>query len=818
MIYQKGYRTINTDEGKVAFLLETRNTSYIFGVNATGQLEHMYYGKKIRVENFEFLLEKHEHCGGNLNSYSKERPEVNLEDVSLEISGVGKGDIRDPFVEITYPDGSTTTDFIYISAENDDARADMNGLPYAYNENGRYEHLKITMRDMVGKIEMILHYNVYPDCDVITRSAEIINLSDEPVRINRLMSAQLDFGYGEFDFTSFHGAWAREMNKSTIPLNGGRVVVSSFTGSSSSRSNPFTMLSEKNATEDIGNVYAFNLIYSGNHYTSAEYTGLGHTRILTGINPMNFSWILDREESFMSPEAVMAFSDKGFTGISHVMHTFVREHIVRGHWKRKARPILINSWEACYFDISEKKLLEIAKVAAECGIELFVMDDGWFGERNSDKSSLGDWVVNKKKLPHGLSGLAKKINDLGMSFGIWVEPEMVSEDSDLYRFHPEWALKIPGRDHTEGRNQMILDLCNKQVRDYIVQSMSDIFASANISYVKWDMNRIFSDYFSPSLKSKKQAEFAHRYMLGLYEILTRITKAFPDILFEGCAAGGNRFDLGMLSFFPQIWASDDTDAVARATIQTGYSYGYPMSVVSAHVSDSPNHQTLRRTDIETRFAVASMGLLGYECNLADMPDSSLDEIKKQVLIYKLWRNIFFMGDIYRQSHDGLHVWTIVRKDKKKAVGIVMNTQVEPNRSQLTYKAKGLADNFRYKFYNVGRKYNIREFGSLINTVAPIHIREDSALYKTLAKRIKMDSEVMDCIVYGDALMNAGVKLYQAYVGTGYNDKTRYFGDYAVRMYFMEEASPDDIEAMENVDDKLNVFEETNIEKETEDGN
>ena len=352
------------------------------------------------------------------------------------------------------------------------------------------------------------------------------------------------------------------------------------------------------------------------------------------------------------------------------MHTFVRECIVRGEWKKKLRPVLLNSWEASYFDIDEEKLLKLAKAGKDVGIELFVMDDGWFGKRNSDNCSLGDWKVNKDKLPNGLKGICDKINALGLDFGIWVEPEMVNVDSELYRNHPEWVMEIPGKPHSEGRNQRVLDLANPKVVDYLIETMSDVLSSANISYVKWDMNRIFSDYYSKFLPKERQGEVSHRYVLGLYKMMSELPQRFPHILFEGCAAGGNRFDLGILSYFPQIWASDNTDALYRVNAQTGYSYGYPMSTVTAHVSSCPNHQTLRSTPLKTRFNVAAFGVCGYECNLCELSDDELKEIKEQIAIYKEWRDVLQFGDFYRGKDDNIHEWTCVSSDKKKAVGML----------------------------------------------------------------------------------------------------------------------------------------------------
>lgn len=783
------------------YILDTKRTTYCFRVLDTGHLEHLYYGRKIRLEEGceEALVEKHAFAPGNTNVYDKTHGNFTLEDIRLEMSSYGKGDIREPFIEVIHGDGSYTSDFLFEKAEISKGKAAFATLPGSYDETGEVDHLAVTLRDKQYDLVLELHYYVYEDCDVITRSAKLYNGSGETVQIKRLMSTQVDFDVPDLVFTTFQGAWAREMKRTDTPMRSGKHVNASYAGTSSNRANPFVMLSGADATEDAGDCYGFNLIYSGNHYEAVEVSGYGKTRIVTGINPQSFLWQLEAGESFEAPEAVMAYSHKGYNGMSQCMHRFVREHIVRGTWKHKTRPVLLNSWEASYFDISERKLLALAKAGAEAGIELFVMDDGWFGERKDDSRSLGDWDVNQKKLPGGLAGLCKKVKALGLDFGIWVEPEMVNVDSGLYQRHPDWALDIPGKPHSEGRNQRILDLTKKEVQDFIIAKMSEVFSSADISYVKWDMNRTFTDYFSRALPKERQEEVAHRYVMGLYRCMKELTERFPEILFEGCSAGGNRFDLGILCYFPQIWASDDTDALCRAEIQNGYSYGYPMSVVSAHVSACPNHQTLRSTPLETRFHVAAFGICGYECNLCDMKKEELEAVKVQIALYKEWREVLQKGSFYRGRSfaDGAGEsvlsnlpgnqmeWTCVSEDGTKAVGFLMQKLVVPNTQFHFYKAKGLNPDFKYHFYNRRLKYNVKEFGDLVNTVAPVHIRQDSLAHDLLARFVKMDGEIEDCYAYGDALMYNGVRLKQAFGGTGYNGEVRYYPDFASRMYFME---------------------------------
>lgn len=775
-------------ESEKNFILSTKNTSYVFKVNKENVLEHMHYAGPVTLpkaeddDTFRALEEKISHMKGNTIMYTKDSL-FQPEDALLEVSSVGKGDYREPFVEIVYEDGSRTSDFVYKSHEILCKPVYPEGLPSAYAEKeGQMEQLLVTLCEKTKGVELDLYYSVFPWCDVITRRAVLRNTKEESIRVERLLSLQLDLDDTDYKITTFGGAWAREMHRHDVNLEHGKFVNSTTVGVSSNRSNPFVMLTDKNTSETAGEGYGFNLVYSGNHYEAADVNAFFKTRFVSGINPEGFEWILKKGESFYSPEAVMTFSKEGYRGISLNMQHFVREHIVRGAYKNKLRPILLNSWEAAYFNINEARLVSLAKKAKEAGIELFVMDDGWFKGRNDDHSSLGDWVVDSKKLPKGVESLAKKIHELGLDFGIWVEPEMVNEDSDLYRAHPEYAMDIPGRENSLGRNQMILDFTNPKVVEYVKNAMRAVFSIEGVNYVKWDMNRTFSDVFSKVLEPQRQGETLHRYYLGLYDVMSTLTKEFPDILFEGCSSGGNRFDLGILSYFPQIWGSDDTDAYERTAIQTGYSYGYPMSTVSAHVSACPNHQTLRETPIETRFNIASFGVFGYEINLNEVSSKEFEKIKGQVEAYKEWREVFFYGDFYRVADDQ---WMVVSKDAKKAVTVVWTDRVVPNSFYKKIRTAGLLEDTYYHVYNVQLKINLKEFGDLINQVAPVHIKKDSFVHNTISRFYQMKGEVEDYIVTGQTLNNAGIKLTQAFGGTGYNDDTRLFKDYASRMYFIE---------------------------------
>ena len=783
------------------FLLQTKGTSYLFNILPSGHPEHLHYGASvISDKQYESLLktstfgdgsegeeasvllknicyslsEKHPAAGGNMISYSDEYPNIALEDLPLEISSFGKGDIRDPFVLITHENGSKTSDFVFEKASFNNEIKAPESLPGSYADKediavgSSVDHanqLVVTYKDKEYGTKLEVIYSVYPECDVITRRAVVIS-GNEKIHIDRIMSNQIDFHENGLVFTSFHGRWADEMHRTDSVCDGGRCVSEEMAaGESGSRSNPFVMISRKDTTEDNGYCYGFNLIYSGNHYEALSSNGYDKSRFVSGISPATFGWSLEKGERFESPESVMTFDMHGANGMSRHMHDFVRKHVVRGLWRDKNRPILINSWEASYFKFNESSLLKLAKEAAGLGIELFVMDDGWFGKRNDDKSSLGDWYVNKDKLPNGLEGLSKKIEDLGMLFGIWVEPEMVNEDSDLYRAHPDWAVQVPGHAHSKGRNQMNLDLTRTEVQDYVIDAMKKVFSSGNISYVKWDMNRIFSDYYSASLPGDRQDEFMHRYYLGLYRIMKELTEAFPNILFEGCSAGGNRFDLGILSYFPQIWGSDDTDAICRVGIQRGYSYGYPQSAIGAHVSAAPNHQTLNTVPLETRFDVASFGCFGYELNLCDISSSERKEIKDQIDFYKKYRHTLQFGHYYRLE-DGRCM--AVSGDRKQAIGFMLQKESRPNRDVVTFRTKDLDDSKSYHFTNKYVDIDLKAMGSLVNMFAPVHIKQDGILHNIANSVVKVQNEKEDMITTGAILNNTGVRLRPKFGGIGFD--------------------------------------------------
>ncbi|MBQ7657558.1 MAG: alpha-galactosidase [Butyrivibrio sp.] len=789
------------------FLLQTKHTSYLFRKTETGHLEHIHFGgsvfsektydrlkteidlesadKELLDKMVKAMAPKHFNGGGNMTYYDDEHQTMCLEMMGLEFSSFGKGDIREPMIELTYPDGNTTVDMLFDDYEIRKGKRALETLPSSYDDTDSAQQLIVKLKDKEYGTKLDLIYTVFPDCDVITRSAVLTNDGEKDIRIDRLLSASVDLYETGLRFTSFHGRWAYEMGRSDAFCSAGKVVSEELAaGESGSRSNPFVMVSAPDTDENSGDCYGFNLIYSGNHYEALSSNGCSISRFVTGIQPTGFSWTLSKGEKFETPEAVMAYSGRGFNGMSRNMHHFVKKHIVRGSWRDKQRPILINSWEANYFNFNQGSLLNLAKEASKCGIELFVMDDGWFGERNDDHRSLGDWYENKKKLPGGIKELAEKVTDLGMLFGIWVEPEMVSENSELYKAHPDWAVQVPGHPHSKGRFQLNLDLTRAEVQDYIIDSMKKVFSAGKISYVKWDMNRIFSDRFSTGLSADKQGEFQHRYYLGLYRIMKELTESFPDILFEGCSAGGNRFDLGILSYFPQIWGSDDTDAFCRLDIQRGYSYGYPQSTVGAHVSACPNHQTLGNASLETRFEIAAAGCFGYELNLCDMNDTDKKIISDQVEFYKKWRELFQFGDYYRLPDDG---YMLVSGDRKKAVAFAVEKKATPNNDYRCIKTLGLDDSMVYNITNRVVPLSVMDFGSLVNTMAPVHVKQDGIIHHLIDKFTNFSGEEQKDTATGAALKNRGLSLNGSFAGTGYSQDTRIMRTGDTRLYMFEEA-------------------------------
>lgn len=780
------------------FILETENTSYIIGIRSGLLLENLYYGRRIS-ENNDFLacMEKFGNEYGNsiLNYQNETNSFVTCDNLSMEYSFAGTGDYRELPLETIMPDFTSSQRFYYKDYQIYDgifSETKNTKMPHAHGDES-VQTLELVLEDKMFSLELKLVYTVFPKEDVITRRTVLINNGMQKIAIEKIMSMQLDLPETNYKLVTFDGLWTRERHKNTKELVSGAYINESTTGASSNRHNPFICLEKEGCTNDLGECFGFNLIYSGNHYESVEVSPYEKIRILMGIQPKQFSWELNQKEVFYTPEAVLCFSHEGSNDLSQKLSKFTRKHIINSRWEESERPILVNNWEATYFDFNKSKILAIAKEAKELGIEMFVLDDGWFGDRNDDKKGLGDWFVNEKKMGGSLQDLAEKINKMGLDFGLWMEPEMVNENSELYQTYPEWAVKIPERETYLGRNQLVLDYTNPQVCNYIVETICKILASANISYVKWDMNRHITDAYSPTL-GNRQKEFHHRYILGVYDVMGRIVSEFPEILFESCASGGNRFDLGMLYYMPQTWTSDDTDVNERVAIQEGTSYGYPISSMGAHVSAAPNHQTLRKSSIETRFSIACFGLLGYELDLTKLTGQEKKIVKNQVEFYKKYRKTLQFGDFYREKiHNGNTIWASVAPDKNQAIALLYQSLAKPNSSSDILRVPGLNPLARYHIKVRKIAVSIKEFGSLVNMVSPVHITEDGLMQSLVNKVYMMEGEDEEYTVSGDLLMYAGIKLKQRFIGTGYNSETRLMGDFSSRLYVIEKANDENRE-------------------------
>ena len=650
------------------FKLDTKNTTYAFQVSKFDYILHTHYGAKVSDIDLSYVY-PFDRNRSFINATEADTDMVfNLNDVYMEYSGYGIGDFRTTALRIRHADGSRAADLRYHSHEIIKGAVCPDKMPSA-TENGEtgIETLKVVLKDSATDTFVNMYYTVYEDTDVITRFNEIVNMGDTNIFVEKAASLQLDMNRADMDFIQFAGAWAKERREHRSSLHAGTQGFVSRRGTSSHQHNPFFCLCDKNADEERGSAYGFHLVYSGNHRTEIEVGQFSTTRVLMGINDEGFAWQLKKGEKFVTPQVLMTYSGEGLGNMSRNFHTFIREHIFRPVWKNVRRPLLINNWEATYFDFNQEKLIELATTASQLGIELLVMDDGWFGHREDDKTSLGDWKPYAKRLPAGLKPLAEGINKAGLKFGLWMEPEMISEDSDLYRDHPDWVLSIPGRCRSIGRNQFVLNLINDEVKEYIISVMSDVLSSANIEYLKWDMNRYLTEVYSTTLGRDNQGEAYHRYVLAVYEILDRLIKKFPKLLIEHCSGGGGRFDTGMLYYSPQIWTSDDTDAIERIETQLGTSFGYPVTSMGSHVSAVPNHQTGRVVDMNTRADVAYNGTFGYELDINKLSDEEREMIKEQTAFYKEHYDLINNGDLYRIMHDKNEcaAWCYASRDKKE---------------------------------------------------------------------------------------------------------------------------------------------------------
>ena len=713
--------TFNRDT--MTFKLDTSATSYVLQVNQYGYLMHYYYGAYISDDALEYLNFAHRH--------SSHFPRVEMEsDIipffsksvhRMEYSCNGCGDFRASALSILRDTGTADTDIKYVSHKIYAGKPQIQGQPATYADENQATTLEILCIDSANLAEVTLFYTVFEDLAAMTRHVVIKNTSDKTMNIQRVLSACVDFHDArDMDFIHLYGSWAKERRFERVPLIHGEQSVSSKRGCSSHIHNPFIALCSNDATEDYGDVYGFNLVYTGNFLATAEMDPDGGARVLIGINPEGFSWRLEAGESFTAPEAVMVYSGDGLNGMSRTFHKLYRNHLCRGEWKNKRRPILVNNWEATYFNFDEEKLYDIAKTASELGIEMLVMDDGWFGDRNSSHSALGDWFVNEQKLKGGLGKLVQRVNDLGLKFGIWFEPEMVSRDSELFRAHPDWALQIPGREMSIARYQYVLDMTREDVRDYLFDCIKKVMDNANIAYIKWDFNRSLTEVGSALIDTNRQQEVFHRYVLGLYELLERVLSAYPHLLLEGCASGGGRFDPAWLYYSPQFWTSDDTDAIERLEIQYGTSMCYPTSSVGSHVSACPNHQTGRISPLKTRGHVAMAGTFGYELDLTKLTDEEKDMVRCQCDDYRKYYDVINYGELYRLISPWKDrtkcAWSYVSEDKKEA--LVTYVVIRSSIYDIHYlRLKGLDPTKRYLNEQTGQ---ILSGDTLMNAGLCIH--------------------------------------------------------------------------------------------------
>ncbi len=698
--------SITFHETSRTFHLSDSKISYIMTVLPNGHMGQLYFGKRIhQKEEYPYLLEMVPRPMGSY-VFEGERT-LSLEHVKQEYGVYGSSDYRFPAVEILQENGSRIVDFRYKGHTVTAGKPELKGLPATYTEKDEEaETLTVVLEDEETGVELELLYTLFAEGGILARSARFVNRGGSAVHLLKAMSLCMDLPDCEYDWIQFSGAWARERHVKERRLEQGIQAVGSMRGHSSHEHNPFIVLKRPAADEFQGEVIGFSLVYSGNFLAQAEVDAHDTTRVLLGIHPEWFDWKLELGEEFQTPEAVMVYTSGGLNDMSQTFHRLYCKRLARGYWRDRARPVLINNWEATYMDFDEEKLLSIAGKAKESGIELFVLDDGWFGARRDDTAGLGDWKPNTELLPKGITGLAEKIEGMGMKFGLWFEPEMVNKNSELFRAHPDWILAVPGRSQSQGRYQYVLDFSRKEVVDYIYGSMADILGNAKVSYVKWDMNRSITECYCAALPADRQGEVFHRYILGVYDLYERLTAAFPHILFESCASGGARFDPGLLYYAPQAWASDDSDAIERLKIQYGTSYCYPISSIGAHVSAVPNHQVMRSTPLSARADVACFGTFGYELDLNRLTEEEQEEVRRQVEFMKKYRGLLQFGRFYRLKspfEGNVTAWMSVSEDREKAIVGWYRILNGANMPYTRLKLAGLDEERLYTVYEDGKK-------------------------------------------------------------------------------------------------------------------
>lgn len=699
--------SISYNEKKQVFKLDTPNSTYLIGiVDVEGFLGHIYYGRRIPDDNMGYLLRLNESRVPSI----KNRERLSFYDaLPTEYPGHGIGDLRQSCLSVETPEGYRACGLTYREHKIYGGKPKLEGLPAAYGGEDDCTTLELVAEDKVLGLTVRLYYSAFEKIDVICRSVRVENTTGKPIRLTNVLSACLDMDNQNFDLLTLHGNWALERIISRKKLGWGKQGVSSLRGISSHQEQPFMALVEGTATQTQGQVYAMNFVYSGNFLGQVEMHQQGQLRMVMGINPMDFCWNLAEGASFQAPEVVMVYSHTGLNGMTHAFHDLYRNHLVRGPYKDRARPSLVNNWEATYFDFNTEKILDIGREAAAAGIEMLVLDDGWFGKRNDDCSSLGDWFVNEEKLPGGLKYMVDELNKMGLRFGLWIEPEMVSPDSELYRAHPDYALQIPGREPTQSRQQLVLDISRREVRDHVYNRIHKVLSSANVEYIKWDMNRALSDVYSSALAPDAQGELYHRYVLGVYEMQERLLTDFPNLLLENCSSGGGRFDPGMLYYSPQIWTSDNTDAIDRLKIQEGTALVYPLSAMGAHVAACPSHTNYRSTPFETRGHVALPGCFGYELDLTKLTSEEKAMIPGQLEEYRKYGPVFRTGDYYRlasfsENHE-YDALMAVSKDKRIAVIDYVQVMSRYRVRSAHIQLAGLDENLLYRSSETGEVHS-----------------------------------------------------------------------------------------------------------------
>lgn len=684
---------------KRIFTLHTKHSTYQMQVDSLGYLLHLYYGAK-NNSSMEYVLTYADRgFSGNPYAAGADRT-YSLDALPQEFPTLGTGDYRNIALDIKNSRGIESTNLLYKKHEIRKGKYALPGLPAVWADEAEAQTLEIVLADENAGMEVHLLYGVLEEADVITRSAVIRNIGTETVTIEKAAAACLDFVSGNYDVIRFYGKHAFERNVERTVLGHGTIAFGSRRGTSSHQYNPAVILAEQGTTEEAGNCYGMLMVYSGNFFCEAERDQYNQTRLLMGLNDELFSYPLAAGDTFTVPEVILSYSQNGLSALSQQYHNCIRNHVCRSKYVHMSRPVLINSWEAAYFDFTGETIVNLAKEAASLGIDMVVMDDGWFGKRDDDNSSLGDWYVNEKKLGGSLSELIRRVHEQGVKFGIWIEPEMVNEDSDLYRAHPDWAIQIPGRKPIRSRNQLLLDFSRKEVRDQVFEQICAVLDQGEIDYVKWDMNRSMADVYAGNL--------TYDYVLGVYDFMERLTSRYPDMLLEGCSGGGGRFDAGMLYYSPQIWCSDNTDAINRTRIQYGTSFFYPVSAVGAHVSAVPNHQTSRVTSFHTRGVTAMAGTFGYELNPALLSDEEKQQVREQIASYKKYERLINEGTYWRLSdpiHDEIAAWMSVSKEQDRALVSVVRLMAEANQAAVYVRLRGLKPKAVYLEEYSGKQYS-----------------------------------------------------------------------------------------------------------------